>query len=99
MSKRRARKQIIKLAGLRNPISESDEWRICTMGTSGFAWRYIASHVLRDDSDTGMRRVGSVLKRNEIKVTEYRRGITEEAQGVVRRILNKKAQKTHAKGS
>ena len=85
-----SKKSLIKLALLRRTVTDSQHWRVCMLGRNGFAWRFIAKRVFNDSSDTGMLCVGRMLLKEGIKVTEYRRGETDEAKGVVAALFKTK---------
>lgn len=69
----------------------STEWFVCLMATWGFYAKTIARTVRKyDGSSFEVGSIYRVLKKNGIKLREYRDGTSQEAKDIITRMLKKR---------
>ena len=89
------RSRLIKLATLRPHVSDLGAMQMTMLGMSGYSWKFICTQVLKKPrsqvSDRDLRELGRVLKRHEIRVTDYRNGENDTGAVLARRIMKRRS--------
>ena len=82
------KKLYVRLATLRNHVTESQDWRIRMLADYGFSYKTIAFKVFGKRSE--YQTVGRILSYYHMRVRDYRDAVNTEGRGVLIQCLQKK---------
>lgn len=75
----------------RNPVSDTERWRISLLAQYGFHYRTIAGRLYNNGngskaSDSEVARVGRIAREEGVSSMDWRKGESTEAQRLLRRL-------------